>query len=234
MRHRVAGYTLGRKTQHRRAMWRNMAVSLLTHGQITTTLPKARSVQPFVEKLITAAKKGDLASRRRAMRMLGQDHIIVTSEDDASVQRNRYGEIVRAGGKQMAPRIVKHLFEEVGPRYADRDGGYTRIIKLAQHRIGDGADLCVIQLVGQEEGPQVAGQFSRRREKANKRMEFAAQLRKGGKAEKQQGGEQQPDLSEPAEEGRTAPGSPSDQHKASLDDAEPRKGDNAEGAERQD
>lgn len=232
MRHRVAGYKLGRKTQHRQAMWRNMAVSLLTHGQITTTLPKARSVQPFVERLITAAKKNDLSARRRAMKLLGQDHIMVPSEDHEAVQRNRYGEIERSGGRQMAPRIVKHLFEEVGPRYVDRDGGYTRIIKLAKHRIGDGADLCVLQLVGNEEGPQVAGQFSRRRDKANRRMEFAAQLRKGGKPEKKQDG-QNPDISETVEEGRSAPGSPSEQHKESLENNEPRKGDNAEGAERQ-
>ena len=65
MRHRVAGRILGRRTNHRRAMFRNMAVSLFTHGQITTTVPKAKAVQPFVEKLISAAKKGDLHARRR-------------------------------------------------------------------------------------------------------------------------------------------------------------------------
>lgn len=234
MRHRVAGYKLGRKTQHRRAMWRNMAVSLLTHGQITTTLPKARSVQPFVEKLISAAKKGDLASRRRAMKMLGQDRILIRGEDDENVERNQYGELARAGGRLQAPRIVKHLFEEIGPRYADRAGGYTRIIKLARHRIGDGADLCVLQLVGEEEGgPQVAGQFSRRREKANRRMEFAAQRRKGAKPQQEGEKKGQPDdVTEQAEEGRAEPGTPSDQHKKSQDNAEPREGDNAEGAER--
>jgi len=174
MRHRVAGFKLGRKTNHRRAMWRNMAVSLLTHGQITTTLPKAKSVKPFVEKMISAAKKGDLASRRRVIKMIG-DPIMIKSADDDAVQRNKYGEIT--GG----PKVVKILFDEIAPKFADRTGGYTRIIKLAKHRIGDGTSLCVLQLVGEEEpGPQVSGQYSRRRDKANKRMERAAALRKGG------------------------------------------------------
>ncbi len=175
MRHRVAGRKLGRKTNHRIAMWRNMAVSLFTHGQITTTVPKAKSLKPFVEKLISAGKKGDLASRRRVIKMLGADPIMIKGENDDAVIRNNYGEIT--GG----PKVVKVLFEEIAPRYADRTGGYTRIIKLAKHRIGDGASLCVLQLVGEEEsGPQVSGQYSRRRDKANKRMEFAAALRKGG------------------------------------------------------
>lgn len=173
MRHRVAGYKLGRHTNHRKAMWRNMAVSLFTHGQITTTLPKAKSVKPFVEKLISAAKQNDLAARRRVIKALG-DQIMVKHEDHESIERNRYGEIT------AGPKVVKVLFEEIAPKYADRTGGYTRIIKLAKHRIGDGASLCVLQLVGSddENGPQVSGQYSRRRDKANKRMEFAASRRK--------------------------------------------------------
>ena len=175
MRHRVAGRKLGRKTNHRRAMWRNMAVSLFTHGQITTTIPKAKSVKPFVEKLISAAKKGDLASRRRVIKMLGADPVMIKGDNDENIERNRYGEII--GG----PKVVKALFDDIAPRYADRTGGYTRIIKLAKHRIGDGASLCILQLLGEEaSGPQVSGQYSRRRDKANKRMEFAAAVRKGG------------------------------------------------------
>ncbi len=176
MRHRVAGYKLGRDTEHRSAMRRNMAIALFTHGQITTTVPKAKSVQPFVEKIITAARRGDLAARRRVLKAIGDPFIVNfdVKHDDApdSYQVNRYGDLV--GG----PRVVQKLFDEIGPRYADRAGGYTRIVRLASHRIGDGADLCVLQLVGDEEGPQVAGQYSRRRDKANRRMEFAARLRK--------------------------------------------------------
>jgi len=140
-----------------------MAVSLFTHGQITTTIPKAKSVKPFVEKLISAAKQGDLASRRRVIKMIG-DRIMIKSEDDPAIQRNKYGEIT--GG----PKVVKVLFDEIAPKFADRTGGYTRIIKLAKHRIGDGSSLCVLQLVGgdDESGPQVSGQYSRRRDKANK------------------------------------------------------------------
>ncbi|MEQ9460038.1 MAG: 50S ribosomal protein L17 [Phycisphaeraceae bacterium] len=177
MRHGMAGKKLGRNTAHRKAMWRNMAVSLLTHGQITTTLPKAKSVKPLVEKIISAAKKGDLASRRRVIAMLGRDRIMVRSEEDEGLVRNKYGELV--GG----PKVVKTIFDEIAPRYADRAGGYTRIVRLDKHRIGDGTQLCVLQLVGDEDGPQVTGRYSRRRDQANKRMEVAAALRKGKKAD---------------------------------------------------
>jgi len=178
MRHRIAGYKLGRDTEHRRAMWRNMAASLFSHGQITTTVPKAKSVQPFVEKMITLAKKGDLASRRRVIAQL-RDRIIVLNDEDDGVDRNRYGE-VRGG-----PRLVKKLFDEVAPRYKDRAGGYTRIVRLGRHRIGDGAELCVLQLISEDDtGPNISGSYSRRREKANRRMAFAAERRKaaGGQA----------------------------------------------------
>jgi large subunit ribosomal protein L17 len=179
MRHRQKGRKLGRDTEHRIAMWRNMAVSLFTHGQITTTIPKAKSLKPFIEKLISAAKQGDLASRRRVVKQLGGDPILLVEEDDEDVPRNSYGEILKEGGRRQGPRLVKYLFDELGPRYADRNGGYTRIIKLGTWRKGDGADLCVLQLVGEEEsGPQVSGRYSRRRDKANRRMDRAAQLRK--------------------------------------------------------
>lgn len=186
MRHRYAGRILGRRTNHRIAMWRNMAVSLFTHGQITTTLPKAKSFQPFAEKLISAAKKGDLASRRRVIAKLGGEKWMITGdEDQPGVVRNKYGEL------QKAPKIVKHLFEEIAPRYANREGGCTRIVKLAVHRLGDGSDLCVVQLVGDESGPQVNGRHSRRRAQADKRTAFAASLRKG---------ESEPAAEEPAAE----------------------------------
>ena len=191
MRHRVSGRILGRKTNHRIAMFRNMAVSLFTHGQITTTIPKAKAVKPFVEKIITAAKKGDLHARRRIAAELGYDRIMVKSENEDGLVRsttraNRPGGY--AGKLVGGPKIVKHVVEEIAPRYADRNGGYTRIIKLAQHRIGDGADLCVLQLVGDNEtGPQVSGQHSRRREKMDKRMVFAADKRKGAGGDKKGG-----------------------------------------------
>ena len=173
MRHRVFGRTLGRKTNHRKAMFRNMAVALFTHGQITTTVPKAKALRPFVEKLITAAKKGDLASRRRVISALGGDKNMMADEEGEGIERNRYGEL------KKAPKIVKHLFDSIAPKFADRAGGYTRIIRLGTNRLGDGSDLCVIQLVGTEEegAPQLAGTRTRRA-KSNKRMEFAAKLAK--------------------------------------------------------
>ncbi len=175
MRHRVGGYKLGRNTPHRRAMFRNMAAGLLEHGQIETTLPKAKAVQPFVEKLITLAKRGDLHARRRVVALL-RDRIMCGDEEQ--VTRDRYGEVARG------PKLVRHLFENIGPRYTDREGGYTRIIKTARYRIGDGGDIVILQLVGNEEGPEISGFGSRRKQKAQKRTEFAkAALAAAPKAE---------------------------------------------------
>jgi large subunit ribosomal protein L17 len=97
-------------------------------------MPKAKHVKSFIEKLITLAKKGDLASRRRAIAILG-DHDIVQEVD---------GEVERKG------TIIGKLFSDIGPRYLDRAGGYTRIIKLAKVRLGDNSPLVLLQLVGQE------------------------------------------------------------------------------------
>ena len=178
MRHGVYGRKLGRKTNHRIAMWRNQAIALFTHEQIVTSIPKAKSLKPFVEKLISAAKDDSIANRRRVVAKLGGDQIMIKSEDDESVQRNKYGEVV--GGT----KIVKHLFEEIAPRYKDRNGGYTRIIKLGINRLGDGTDLCVVQLVGSEPegGPTAKGKFSRRRNQADKRTAFAKARQQGGGA----------------------------------------------------
>jgi len=196
MRHRVFGRKLGRKTNHRKAMFRNMAVALFTHGQITTTVPKAKALRPFVERLITMAKKGDLHNRRRAISALGGDKNMMVDEVGDGIERNRFGEL------KKAPKIIKHLFEEIGPRYEDRDGGYTRIIRLGTNRLGDGTDLCVIQLVGTEDddAPQLAGARSRRA-RSNKRMEFAAKLAKGGATEEAATAVAEPEAAEaPAEE----------------------------------
>lgn len=181
MRHRVKGRILGRKTNHRRAMWRNMAVSLFTHGQITTTLPKAKSLVPFVERLITAAKRGDLHARRQVLSALGGDVLMIRGDDDENIRRNRYGEITEQT-RVGSPRIVRHLFETIAPRYKDRDGGYTRIIRLSQHRIGDATDLVVLQLVGEKESRPKPGTGSQRRRIADKRTAYAAQLRKASGA----------------------------------------------------
>ena len=181
MRHRIAGYKLCRDAEDRRSLRRNLAIALFTHGQITTSLPKAKSVQPFVERLITIARRGDLTSRRRVLHELGDPFFVpfdLKEFDRADLKAKGY-KVNKYHELQDGPRLVKRFFEEIAPQFKDRAGGYTRIIKLAQHRIADGTDLVVLQLVGKEEGPQVAGQFSRRRQKANHRMDFAAKLRKG-------------------------------------------------------
>ncbi len=191
MRHRIYGRQLSRDSEHRIAMLRNLAAGLFEHGEIRTTLPKAKAVQPFVEKIITVAKKGTFTARRQIEAKINDRKIFTwltdpntpdgrkDSEyfdlpDESDIQRNRYGEV------RKAPRLVEHIMTQVAPLFADRDGGYTRIIKLGEHRLGDGADLVMLQLVGREEGPEIGGGYSRRREQADNRTAFAAKLRKAG------------------------------------------------------
>ncbi|MFM9956810.1 MAG: 50S ribosomal protein L17 [Phycisphaerales bacterium] len=207
MRHRKASYKLGRTTAHRLSTLRNLATGVFEHGQIVTTVPRAKAVQPMVERIITIAKNAaDQPSRRVAARRLvasklggnkkaftwmhvakdaseGEKEHINTLRgraqqffeipDADSVERNRYGEV------RKAPKMVKHIFDHVAPRFANRKGGYTRIVKLAKRRIGDAGELCVLQLVGNEEGPEIGGNLSTRRRIADKRTAFAAKLRKG-------------------------------------------------------
>ena len=132
MRHGAAHRKLGRTSSHRTAMFANMAASLIKHEQITTTLPKAKELRPFVEKLVTLAKKGDLHARRQAI----------------SAVRD-------------VPQVGK-LFETLGPRYGERNGGYIRIMK-AGFRHGDNAPMAVIEFVdrdveakGKDSGPVLA------------------------------------------------------------------------------
>ena len=93
--------------------------------------------------------------------------------EEGAVKRNRYGDL------KKSPRLVEHLMTKVAPMFADRDGGYTRIVKLDKHRLGDGTDLVLLQLVGQEDGPQVGSGTSSRRQQADRRTAFAAKLAEG-------------------------------------------------------
>ena len=129
MRHKISVRKLQRKTGHRNAMFRNMAAALIKHEQIMTTLPKAKEMRPYIEKLITLAKRGGLSNRRLAMSRL---------QDETQ---------------------LKKLFDVLAERYADREGGYTRVIK-AGYRASDAAQMAVIELVdrdedakGQDSGP---------------------------------------------------------------------------------
>lgn len=193
MRHRVQGKQLSIKEDHRRAMLRNLAAGLFEHGQIETTLPKAKAVQPFVEKLITIAKRRTLVARRAVTSRINDRAIHAWVADpnvkserkqsefwdlpkESDIEFNRYGEL------RKAPRLIEHLMTKVAPLFADRAGGYTRIIKIGKHRLGDGSDLVVLQLVGRESGSNASGRRSTRRATADRRTAYAAKLRKAGTA----------------------------------------------------
>ncbi len=195
MRHRVYGRHLSRDSEHRRAMLRNLAAGLFEHGEIETTLPKARAVQPFVERIITIARKGTLAARRQIEARLTDRRIHAWVADDnvpdsrkdspyfelpdaADIEFNRFGEL------RKAPRLVQHIIRTVAPMYADRKGGYTRVVRTGRHRLGDAAEIVVLQLAGREEGPEIGGGRSRRREQADRRAAYAAKLRKAQSASK--------------------------------------------------
>ena len=118
MRHRAKGRQLSRTSSHKRALLNNMAASLFEHGRVVTTEAKAKELRPFAEKLITLARRGDLHARRLVERRIKD--------------RDTLGK----------------LFSEIGPRFAERPGGYTRILKMG-HRPGDGADIARIELLSE-------------------------------------------------------------------------------------
>ena len=129
MRHRVAGRKLGRTTSHRIAMTRNMACSLIEHERIVTTIQKAKTVKPFVEKLITLGKDASQHNRRRAF------------------------------SKLRSKEAVQKLFDVLGPRFAERPGGYCRILRLSKPRLGDNGERCILEFVERsavEEAPAEA------------------------------------------------------------------------------
>ncbi len=121
MKHKVAGKTLNRNSAHRKALRMNFTVSVIKHERVVTTLAKAKALRPFVEKMITLAKKGDDSTRLHRIRQ-AVSHL----QDKAA---------------------VKKLFDEIGPRFANRPGGYTRILRLADHRVGDGGQKAILELV---------------------------------------------------------------------------------------
>ncbi|HVL11286.1 MAG TPA: 50S ribosomal protein L17, partial [Gemmata sp.] len=153
MRHRKRGRHLNRNAAHRRSLFRNLSRALITHEKIVTTVPKAKELRPFVERLITLAKranqivadaagKGDVEEkkagiralhlRRQAMALLGPTHGT---------------EIWDKNDKSTGDTVLKKLFREIGPRYADRPGGYTRVLKQHYRRLGDAGETAVIELL---------------------------------------------------------------------------------------
>ncbi len=147
MRHLKSGRKLGRTASHRKAMMANLAASLIEHKSIITTTPKAKEAFGVVERLITFAKRGDLAARRQVLR---------TVQDK---------------------KLVKELFEDIAPKYENRPGGYTRVIKIG-NRKGDDASMAVFELVGYE-GTQAA-----KIEKARQKREMKVKESKEGKEKK--------------------------------------------------
>lgn len=121
MMHNIAGKRLGRNTAHRAALRRNFTVSVIKHERVVTTLPKAKALRPFVEKVITLARSADKKTRLHRIRQA----VSLLQDKDA----------------------VKKLFEVIGPRFANRAGGYVRILRMADYRIGDGGSKCVFELV---------------------------------------------------------------------------------------
>lgn len=153
MRHRKAGRHLNRTAAHRRSLFRNLSRALITHERIVTTVPKAKELRPFVERLITLAKKAHLVQtaaagkgeeeekkariqalhyRRRAMALLGPTHGTgVWDKNDTPTKDT----------------VLKKLFRDIGPRFADRPGGYTRILKQHYRRLGDASPTAIIELL---------------------------------------------------------------------------------------
>ena len=126
MRHRYAGRKLGRTTSHRQAMTRNMTASLIEHERIITTVQKAKTVKPFVEKLVTLSKEASQHNRRRAFSKL---------RDKEAVQK---------------------LFDVLGPRFKERPGGYCRVLKLSKPRLGDNGERAILEFVERTPEEEVA------------------------------------------------------------------------------
>lgn len=141
MRHGKAGRKLNRTSSHRKAMFANMAASLILHEQIVTTLPKAKELRPIVEKLVTLGKRGDLHARRQAISQI----------------------------RDVA--MVGKLFDTIGERYKDRQGGYTRVLK-AGFRYGDSAPMAVIEFVDRD--TEARGAIDRARVEAEESEETVA------------------------------------------------------------
>src|SRR5208283_1596013 len=154
MRHRVAGFKLKRPVDSRNSLLRNLCTSVLDTERVVTTVPKAKAVRPLVEKMITLAKKDTLASRRQAATVL------------------------------RTPSSVKKLFDSLGTRFGQRNGGYTRITRLAPRK-GDGAEIAMIELVGSELVKRAADRAKRREERLKARQQGRDEPEEGEKGEKE-------------------------------------------------
>ncbi len=206
MRHQVALRKLNRTKEHREALRRNMAQSLFEHGQIRTTLVKAKDLRPFAERLITLARKaraGSLAARQRLVSLMGDRAVIpadnfeeyenMSNAARAKVLRARSGRrhrlgAAKGGQKFTAVSIVNHLVNTVAGKYENRPGGYTRVIRLGAAQKNDSSEMAVLQLVGEEESPGTVTrpEKSARKRRTEKRYAAAAKAirKRGGDKEK--------------------------------------------------
>jgi large subunit ribosomal protein L17 len=173
MRHRVAHRKLGRVTEHRIALLRNQATALLRHEHLTTTVPKAKELRPFVERIITIAKRG-LAGDDANGRVLTARRLVMQDLQDREV--------------------VTKLFETIAPRFAERPGGYTRLLRIGYRR-GDSAEVAQVELVGSEFDPKAkteAGgepaEGEKKKAGVGGRLRAAAERLRGKKAETEGGG----------------------------------------------
>ncbi len=173
MRHMYRGRQLSRDTEHRKALRRNLIQSLIENGKVRTTLPKAKECRSLAEKLITLARENTLNARRRVIQIL-QDRRLVDEKQD----------FIDASTGQPTT-VVQKLFKEVAPKFVGRNGGYTRIIKLPEHRIGDGGSLVLLQLLTEESKPTGTARKSAgfRRKRSEKRRAFANELKKKQKTD---------------------------------------------------
>jgi large subunit ribosomal protein L17 len=160
--HRIRGRQLSRDTEHRLSLRRNLVQSLFEHGKVRTTLPKAKEVRPFAEKIITLAREGSLNSRRRVISML-RDRRLTDEEQEFTGQT-----------------VVQKLFAEIAPKFKERPGGYTRIIKTSKYRIGDGGTIVLLQLLSEEATPKGTARRSAglRRKRNERRHQFAGRALK--------------------------------------------------------
>ena len=172
MRHKVAHRKLGRVTEHRIAMLRNQATSLIRHERIETTVPKAKELRPFVERLVTIAKRG-LAAGEGHVKLLNARRMVMVDIQDRAV--------------------VGKLFDDIAPRFVSRPGGYTRLLHLG-FRIGDGADVAQVEFIGSEYDPtadtdKTEGASEKPKKSVGERLRSAAQRMRG---KKDDGGEKTP------------------------------------------
>ena len=167
--HKLFGRQLSRDTEHRIAMRRNLVQSLFEHGAVRTTMPKAKEVRGLAEQCITLSRTGTLVARRKVIALLGNDRRLTDEAQEFTGQT-----------------VVKKLFDEIAPKFTDRNGGYTRIIKTSDWRIGDAGDIVLLQLADEKLAPSgTARRSAGLRKKRNERKHaFAGKALKASKGEK--------------------------------------------------